>query len=192
MKIDQARVHGKRRVYVSWVLSDSERLDWKEEFWDRLCADTDQLADCFEPSDQSDPQDSGELLDQKLQGLLLSDDRHTPVTDIVAVLTNEYIARNTDRGGMLADGELARFFDHIQAHDSNDSMRVYVAPVDRPRWNLYAVRQVRLGDAGVVHRWLVRLREERFTWPVESRPRCADQIAEAVELITGEPQETGA
>lgn len=189
MKIDRARVRGKRRVYVSWMLSDAERLDWKEEFWERLRADTDQLADCFDPSLQSDPQASGELVDEALNRLLEPDAAQAPVTDIVAVLTNEYIARNTDRGQVLADGELARFIDYIKDHDTHDAIRVYVAPVDRPRWELYAVRAVRLGDAGHVHRWLVRLREQRFTWPSESRARCADEVAEAVELITGEPQE---
>lgn len=191
MKIHGVRVGGKRRVYVSWVLSDKERSDWKEEFWTRLCADTDQLGDCFDASEQSEPQDSGELLGERLRSLLQGGAGRAPLTDIVAVLTSDYIARNTDRGEVRAQGELAHFFDHIQAHDAADAIRVYVAPVDRPRWNLYAVRSVRLGDAGRVHRWLVRLREERFTWPSESRARCADEVAEAVELITGEPPQGG-
>lgn len=189
MKIDGVRVGGKRRVYVSWSVTDPERRDWKDEFWDRLDADTRQLTGTFEDSEQSDPGESGELARQRLQQLLTARPEHSPVTDVVAVLTNEYIARNTDRGQVRADGELAEFIDHVKAHDKDDSVRIYIAPVDRPRWDIYTVRDVRLQDAGRVHRWLVRLREQRFTWPSESRAKCADEVAEAVELITGEPRE---
>jgi hypothetical protein len=190
MKMNGVRVHGRRRVYVSWVLTDKERLDWKEEFWDRLDADTRQLTRTFDESLQSDPGESGELARQRLQALLQRKPEDTPVTDVVAVLTNEYLARNTDRGTIHADGELACFIDHVKAHDKNDAVRIYIAPVDRPRWDVYTVREVRLQDAGRVHRWLVRLREQRFTWPSESRAKCADEVAEAIELITGEPQES--
>jgi len=190
VKIDRVRVHGQRRVYVSWALTDKERLDWKEEFWERLDTDTQQLTDSFHESVQSEPGESGDLARERLRVLLERAAGRTPVTDVVAVLTNEYIKANTDRGELVADGELALFIDHIKAHDKDDTVRIFIAPVDRPRWDIYRVRDVRLQDAGLVHRWLVRLRDERFTWPSESRARCADEVAEAVEQITGELQES--
>lgn len=186
MKIDKVTVHGKRRVFVSWKMSDPDRLDWKNEFWERLDADTGLLDDTFESSLQSDPAESGELARERLGALLRRAPDTSPVTDVVAVLTNEYIARNTDRGELHADGELAQFIDHVKAHDHEDTVRIFIAPLDKPNWKIYRVRDVRLEDAGDRHKWLELLRKERYTWPSESRPKSADEIAEAVERITDE------
>lgn len=180
---------GLRRVYVSWHLTRQQALEWKEEFWLRLTTDTGQMSHSFDDCLQSGDAHSGSLLQAWFDSKLAAGSDN-PVTDVVAVLSNEYIAANTDRrpgpGGeeMLASGELARFFDHMMAH-ADSPLRIYLAPVDKPRWEHYAVRRVRLQDAGATHRWLMRLRDERFTWPYEGPAKCSDEVADAVAMITG-------
>lgn len=188
MKIDGVRVHGRRRVYVSWVLADAERMEWKKEFWARLVADTGQLQESFDDSVESAPGVSGDLVRERLAELLAEGPGRNPVTDVVAVLTSDYVALNTDRKELPSSGELAAFVDHVKANAKTDRVRIYFAPVDKPRWEAMHVRDVWVKDAGSVHRWLVRLREDRFKWPVESRAICSDQVADAVEMITNQPQ----
>lgn len=181
------KVSGRRMVYVSWVHAPAAKLAWKDTFFERVQSETWALEDTFEPPLQTGDQPAGVVKDAWCQMLVAGQrpgGRGAPVTDVVGVVTTEYILRNTSRVDQPATGELAAIIDLIRK-DKRDRVRVWLAPVDRPVWRNYRIGDVALADPEGIHRsWLVRLREvDRFPWPEDGLAKCSDEIAKAVATI---------
>ena len=113
------------------------------------------------------------------------------MTDFVAVLSSRYINANTDfKGRAPSAGEMARFVDRVVKTDPAERVRVFLAPVEKPAWDLWRVRDFWLSDTRS-NSWLIRLRHDRFTWRAEKAGESADQIADAVTLIICDKPRTG-
>lgn len=180
------KLAGLRKVYVSWLetTSDGGRRQWIKRFWVRLENDTNHMKEVFAGAEQTGDAEAGTLCKEWF------DLRKTknPITDVVGVLTDDYIQDNTDTRRGLATGELARMFDAIREANPDDPERVhvYLAPLDPPKWNIYSIRRIILGDPNRQHSaWLTRLKETRFVWPNEPNKEAEsmDEIAAAVDRI---------
>jgi hypothetical protein len=172
-----------RRVHVSWLDSEPEKVAWKDKFFQRLLNAANQREEMF-----AEPTQSAKATTGGAGNLGKEDDpvNHPHLTDVVGILTEDYIAENTDRRDLPAPGELARVFDRVLA-DKKDRIRVFLAPVDPPDWS-YRVRKIVLGDPKRAHAaWLVRLKETRFVWPRDSPAGSLDEIAAAVKTLIDKP-----
>ncbi|HTN50135.1 MAG TPA: hypothetical protein VMK32_11955 [Burkholderiaceae bacterium] len=171
----------KRVIYVSWLQIESvEQKRWFMSLWDRLRTDLSGLDDEFETPLQTvhDLQTKAERAGA-LRKPVDYTDKASPVTDVIAVLTDKYVVDNTGK----ANGELARFVDRVRAGDPERRVRIFLAPVIPPSWHLWKVRDVLLATRDAP--WLVRLKEKRFVWPNENPGASLDEIAAAVWLIIG-------
>jgi hypothetical protein len=172
-------VAGLRRVYVSWLEPKQDARDWIAAFTLQVSLETAQDGAMFAETMQTGDIDAGDLLAEWLDPAK----RNDPITDVVGILTTAYLFENTDRS-KPAQGELAQFFDQ-RVTDTDDRLRVFLAPLETLRWTS-RVRQVVLGDPeGVNADWLFRLREQRFPWPSEKNLAAVamDEIVAAVSRI---------
>lgn len=179
----------RRLVYVSWLEQTKQKLEWIENFFERIRTETLSDDETFDEPLRTGDQSAAELKAEWLGSLTKakqSRERRT-VTDVVGVCTNTYILQNATRN---ANGELAQIVELI-AKDKRDRIRVWLAPVDPPNWMKYKVRDIVLADPDKVHAsWLVRLKEDkRFVWPEEGLAKCTDEIHEAVATIVDRPLE---
>lgn len=181
----------RRLVYVSWLETLQAKLDWKEQFFERVQTQSLALANTFDEPEQTGGQRAGELRDKWLGALLgqrnAAQRNSTTITDFVGVCTNAYIAANLRR---QSQSELAEAIELI-SKDKSDRIRIWLAPIDRPTWKNYTISSVMLADPDGTHSgWLVRLKENaRFTWPHEDPARCSDEIGDAVATIVDRPGE---
>jgi hypothetical protein len=175
------KLAGLRRVYVSWLEPSKPRKAWIDAFWLRVRLESAQKDELFVGAMRTGDADPGDILSEWLDPRKKRD----PITDIVGVLTDEYLLHNTDVDGVRSEGELARFFDHVIEADIEERVHIFLAPVDPPNWT-YKIRKVPLN-----HVSLTRLRESRFTWPSERNgaAKSAEEIAAAVKVIVGAPED---
>jgi hypothetical protein len=175
------KLKGLRRVYVSWVESDAEKRKWKDSFFQRVLAETGVLEHTFLLPKQTGDQEPGKLVKDALRP-------EDPITDVVGVITDQYVFANMRKNVALPAAELAAFIKMARSEQAKDKIRVWLAPVDQATWKNYVCSEVALADPQGEHRdWLVRLKEStRFTWPVENAGTSAREIAEAVSTIIDE------
>ncbi len=175
------KLAGLRRVYVSWLEPSKPRKAWIDEFWKRIQLESRQKNELFVGAMRTGDADPGDILSEWLDPKKKRD----PITDIVGVLTIEYLLHNTDVEGVPSEGELARFIDRVIDADVEERVHIFLAPVDPPDWT-FKIRQVRLD-----HSSLTRLRETRFTWPSERNgaAKSTEEITAAVKVIVDIPED---
>ncbi len=161
------KIVSRRCVFVSWVdPSVPEQRTWIGDFWERLRGDMGALiGDEFDEPLQTVEAQS-EAVEAGAVGARRPDpaQRDSGVTDFVAVLSSRYINANTDfKGRAPSAGEMARFVDRVVKTDPAERVRVFLAPVEKPAWDLWRVRDLWLSDTKS-NSWLIRLRHDRFTW----------------------------
>jgi hypothetical protein len=187
------KIVSRRRVFVSWIDPIAPHRDWIADFWERLQGDIGALLgeEFDEPAQSFEAQ--SEAVEAGAVGLRRPDPAHkdSGVTDFVAVLSSRYINANTDfKGRPPSTGEMARFVDRVVKSDPAERVRVFLAPVDKPSWDLWRIRDFWLSDTKS-NSWLIRLQDHRFTWRSEIASRSADEIADAVTLIICDKPRTG-
>src|SRR5262249_24678861 len=129
-----------RVIYVSWLQIDSvNQQNWFRALWTRLTNDLRSLDDEFETplqtvlEKQVEPERPGHLRPQyDYTG------EKSPVTDVIAILTDNYVSENTGK----SNGELARFIDRVRNADPERRVRIFLAPVIPPSWHLWRVREI--------------------------------------------------
>jgi hypothetical protein len=178
------KIVSRRLVFVSWVDPSAAHRGWIDDFWARLNGDLGALLG----HEFDEPMQTAEAQSEAAEPGALAARRADPavadssVTDFVAVLTSRYIASNTDLRGTASTGEMARFVDRVVKADLRDRIRVFLAPIDKPNWSLWRIRDLWLSETKA-NAWLIRLRDDRFVWPSEVPSTSGDQIADAVALI---------
>jgi hypothetical protein len=187
------KIVSRRCVFVSWFDPIAPHREWIADFWERLHADLGALIG----QEFDEPLQSVEAQSEAVEAGTLAarrpDSAHeaSGITDFVAVLSSRYINANTDfKGRPPSTGEMARFLDRVVKTDPTERVRVFLAPVYKPSWDLWRIRDFWLSDTKS-NSWLLRLQEHRFTWRSEMPSKSADEIADAVTLIVCNRQRTG-
>ena len=154
------KIVSRRCVFVSWVdPSVSEHRTWIGDFWERLRGDMGAHRRRVRRALQTVEAQS-EAVEAGAVGARRPDPAHrdSGVTDFVAVLSSRYINANTDfKGRAPSAGEMARFVDRVVKTDPAERVRVFLAPVEKPAWDLWRVRNFWLSDTKS-NSWLIRLR----------------------------------
>jgi hypothetical protein len=165
----------RRRVFVSSLPGEAPQDKWVDLFFEGVSFNAAARETEFAAPLRSEVPDPSTMVTSALP---------ESVTDFVAVLNIKYLADNATKD---AKGELARFVERVLAARSR-GLLVFVAPLSKPAWHTYFVREVPLGDPERQHAdWLTRLRETRFPWPEkESDGTYLDEIDNAIEFIFGE------
>jgi hypothetical protein len=180
--IRQQKFKDPKTIYISWFQGTPEYEKWVKEFCMKVragtnTADSEESARearirCITPADAFEPgafRDSDELLEG--------------ITDIVAVLTNQYIVENQNAANPPQQREFARFIAR-RLEDEGDSgcKRAWVAPLQKFTFRRVMLSGIRLSDD---HFWLVRLKDDGQRFAVPPEP-IDDDIYAAVEKILDE------
>lgn len=190
-----------RRIYVSWLESKDSLISWKEEVYNRFLLETGDSKTGGSRRSFSRPLQTGDAeagvikkqwLGSLMGGVGAAAGTEAPITDIVGVCTVRYLNANTGRLSEDVLRELEEFFEARARNGIKDSIRVWLAPLERAKWQRYTVCDIGLADPDGSHReWLYRLKadNDRYTWPSEKDYQSSDEIEKLVETIIGTVEE---
>lgn len=169
----QGKLRENRTIYISWLVGDETSHSWVEAFWTKIRLHTPPVPPKLRRTDEAL---GGDHTNRS------TDDILADVTDIVAVLTGDYLKINKE-GRRPTDREFARFIE-LMKDDLLDSgsRRAWVAPLQKFRYDW-----VVLGDATLADRKSWVLKDPRFAVPPND-----DEIFDAVmTLLDPDDMENG-
>lgn len=160
----QNKLQKDRTIYVSWLVGEATSAPWVHDFWTKITLQEPPHPPRYRRTDEALAGDTVNLtVDAILDG----------VTDIVAVVTGEYLKANKE-GQKPTDREFVRFLE-LMANDVVDDgcRRAFVAPLQMFPRQWTKVGAVPLSE-------LPFLKDPRFTLP----PNDEEIFQAVVDLLS--------
>lgn len=160
----QGKLRENRTIYISWLVGDAISHTWVEAFWTKIRLHTPPVPPKLRRTDEG-------LAGDRINGS--TDDILADVTDMVAVLTGDYLKANKE-GQKLTDREFARFIELMKEDLVDDGCkRAWVAPLQKFRYDWVVIGEVSLAEK---KSWV--LKDPRFAVPPND-----DEIFDAVMTL---------